>query len=398
MRMYVVILSSNNSFRNAATLVYTHLHLLTTISHPTQYSILQPMSQGKGRKDDTGAANSLPPVPPQQHHSITSQNIAPEDKKLQANNVHAGLTKISLHEQKQGHVASCQKQQRTDAYEGIIQYADPVSNASANIPFRGVSNIIPGQLVTFEVSADKQAENIKPRGVCQMPTFEYSASLKGWERSSTSQSDENIKSTREMWELEDSLLSNGRQDSVGVDVNVMKGTHADQRMAQRDIVLEQLNNAVQFGRCSYQEYHKGKLTKSWVFRYKGIVYITDYSKKRPITVWFDAKDDSYVSEDRYMGPCLVKGVPRGIGFIGRPFLVTKQDFKGNFTVTGVWRFVSVSDSLNLVIRSSGEVGQPYGDATDGVNFHVCAYVGVDQSKKNHIKVIDRATGNNWRRL
>jgi len=335
-----------------------------------------------------------PPVPPKQGHFIPStQTIAAEDKRLPTDGTSAGLAVLSLLEQNQGHVESCQLDDEScqGRYKGIIQYADLVNNTNIDtLPFRGARNFIPGQLVTFEVSAGNQAINIKPRGVCTVASFAYSASLKGWLRSSSTQSDENVTETREMWELEDSISNNG-QDSVGVHVDVRKDSHADQRMVQRKIVLEQLGNAVRFGRCTFQEYHKGKKKRTWVFRYKGIVYITDYSKSKPITVWFDAKDDSYVSEDRYMGPCLVKGVPRGIGLIGRPFLVTKQDFKGEFTLTGVWRFVSVSDSLNLVVRSSGVAGRPWGDATDGVNFHVFGYVGFNKGKDG-IKVVDRSTG------
>ena len=167
-------------------------------------------------------------------------------------------------------------------------------------------------------------------------------------------------------------------DFVRPDPETEKGFHCLRRMQMRSIGTEEVVAAVAngHGRWLPREKH-------WAFHHKGTTVITDGRRATPITCFRDQRADGdsegAMMEPRFVGPCCAAvppsatAAPAGLALVGRPFLVTKQQFAGSFTLRGLFRIVSVSDIVAITVRTSGISGGDWGDAIDGVSVELTNY-------------------------
>jgi hypothetical protein len=166
-------------------------------------------------------------------------------------------------------------------------------------------------------------------------------------------------------------------DFVRPDPETEKGFHCLRRMQMRSIGAEEVVAAVANGHGRWLPREK-----RWAFHHEGTTVITDGRRAKPITCFRETREDSEdgaAMEPRFVGPCCAAvppsaaAAPAGLALVGRPFLVTKQQFAGSFTLRGLFRVVSVTDIVAITVRTSGISGGDWGDATDGVSVELTNY-------------------------
>ena len=128
-------------------------------------------------------------------------------------------------------------------------------------------------------------------------------------------------------------------DFVCPDDKTERGFHCLRRMKMRSINVEEVVAAVASGQVRWL-----LREKRWAFHHEGTTVITDERRARPITCFREKRADEDGVEPRFVGPYCVAVPPSGAGpaglaLVGRPFLVTEQQFAGSFTLRGTFRIV-----------------------------------------------------------
>ena len=162
-------------------------------------------------------------------------------------------------------------------------------------------------------------------------------------------------------------------DFVCPDDKAERGFHCLRRMHTRSISTEEVVAAVASGQVRWL-----LRDKRWAFHHEGTTVITDERRAMPITCFSEKRADEDGVEPRFVGPHCAAVPPSGAGpaglaLVGRPFLVTEQQFAGSFTLRGTFRIVSVTDIIAITVRTSGVSGGDWGDATDGVSVELINY-------------------------